>query len=84
MLVVAETTVAQFDIWDLTVNKVFVGASEADLTRANFTILQPNPAIGSVLQVTLPSDYSVGETVYVVINYVTSPTGQAFSWLNPE
>ena len=84
MVVVAATSVAQFDIWDLTVNQVSVGTSMDDLSSASFTILQPNPAIGSVLQVTIPSGYSVGETVFVVINYVTSPTGQAFSWLNPE
>lgn len=46
--------------------------------------MEPNPAIGSVLQVQLPRQVQAGETVDVKINYSTSPTGQAFSWLTAE
>jgi len=40
--------------------------------------------MGSVLQVQLDREYTVGETVLLTIEYQTSPTGQAFSWLNAE
>ena len=40
--------------------------------------------MGSVLQVQLDREYVVGETVLLTIEYQTSPTGQAFSWLNAE
>jgi leukotriene-A4 hydrolase len=80
MRVVQETSTVQFDIWDLDIAGVF---NSTDLNSAplNFTILQPNPAIGSVLQVALPRQVRVGEYVSIGINYTTSPKGQAFSWL---
>lgn len=81
MGVVAPTSVAQFDIWDLTINSCFNATDNSDL---NFTIVQPNPLIGSVLQVNLGREVQKGETVVIGINYVTSATGHAFSWLNAD
>jgi len=42
------TYLAQFDIWDLTIFNCF---NATDNSSLNFTISQPNPLIGSVLQV---------------------------------
>ena len=72
---------AQFDIWDLNIVSAF---NATDNTAWEFTISQPNPLIGSVLQVQLPREVKAGETVSVGINYSTSATGHAFSWLNAE
>ena len=47
-------------------------------------MLQPNPLIGSVLQVKLDRVYQPGEEVLLEITYATQPSGQAFSWLNPD
>ena len=81
MNVVAPTSVVQFDIWDLTIAGCFNATDYAALTC---TISQPNPAIGSVLQVELPREVQTGETAMIGINYTTSATGHAFSWLNAE
>ena len=79
MEVVSDTDIVQFDIWDLTIDYCLFEGS-----YVTFTILQPNPLIGSVLQVQLPRTLSTGETVMIGVKYTTSPTGQAFSWLNAE
>ena len=81
MDVVAETDIAQFDVWNLSIESVADGNSSAAL---NFTVSSPNPKIGSVLQVKLGRTVQPGEQVILVIAYSTSPTGQAFSWLNAE
>ena len=81
MEVLQATNVAQFDIWDLNIVSAF---NATDNTAWEFTISQPNPLIGSVLQVQLPREVQAGETVSVGINYSTSATGHAFSWLNAE
>jgi len=81
MEVRATTNVAQFDIWDLDIVSAY---NATDNTAFEFTIAQPNPLIGSVLQVQLGRNVEEGEEVMIGINYVTSPTGQAFSWLNAE
>ena len=47
-------------------------------------MLQPNPLIGSVLEVKLDRGYDPGEEVLLEITYATQPSGQAFSWLNPD
>ena len=78
MSVSQETSTVQFDIWDLDIHSVF---NASDRSALNFTILQPNPKIGSVLQVSLPRPVRVGEWVHIGIDYTTSPSGQAFSWL---
>lgn len=77
----ADVTVVQFDIWDLTIVDVFVNGVQCE-----YTISSPNPEIGSVLQVVLPTDftYPVGLLLDVSIRYQTSPTGQSFSWLTKE
>lgn len=72
MNVVANTNVVQFDVWDLTVSNVFNTTSNE---AWSFSVEQPNPAIGSVLVVTLPRTVEVGESVDVSIEYSTSPTG---------
>ena len=46
MSVLQYTNVVQFDIWDLDIHSVF---NASDSTALNYTILQPNPLIGSVL-----------------------------------
>lgn len=78
MSVIQETSTVQFDIWDLDIHSVW---NASDSSALNFTILQPNPLIGSVLQVNLPREVRVGEWVHIGIDYTTSPKGQAFSWL---
>ena len=79
MEVLEATSIAQFDIWDLTINSVTTNDA-----ACTFTILTPNPIMGQVLQINLDREYQAGETVAIVIDYVTSSTGQAFSWLNAE
>ena len=74
------TAIAQFDIWSLDIHNVF-NASDTNRTPFNFTIAQPNPLIGSVLQVQLQREVREGEWVHIGIDYTTSPTGHAFSWL---
>jgi len=81
MMVLQATNKVQFDIWDLDIHRVFNASSQTIINSLNFTILQPNPLIGSVLQVTLPREVQVGETVHIGIEYTTGPKGQAFSWL---
>lgn len=49
MEVVADTTIAQFDIWNLNILAVW-NSENMDLA---YEILEGNPAIGEVLQVTL-------------------------------
>ena len=71
------TTLAQFDIWNLSIFSVYSNG-----TRLTYRILRPNPLIGSVLQVDLPRAMNAGEEIDIVITYITSPNGQAFSWLN--
>ena len=53
MEVLQATNVAQFDIWDLNIVSAF---NATDNTAWEFTISQPNPLIGSVLQVQLPRE----------------------------
>lgn len=48
MEVLEDTNVVQFDIWDLDIVSCFNGT---DNSAWDFTISQPNPLIGSVLQV---------------------------------
>jgi leukotriene-A4 hydrolase len=74
------TSTAQFDIWSLDIANVF-NASDSGHARLNFTIAQPNPLIGSVLQVQLDREVRTGEWVHIGIEYTTSPDGHAFSWL---
>lgn len=57
MEVLKETTVAQFDIWDLTIVECF---NATDNSPMPFTVAQPNPLIGSVLQVWLPITVQAG------------------------
>ena len=78
MEVVADTTIAQFDIWNLNILAVW-NSENMDLA---YEILEGNPAIGEVLQVTLDKQYSAGDMVEVTIYYNTMPEGQAFSWLS--
>ena len=66
MNVIQATSTVQFDIWDLDINSV---ANSTDLSALSYTILQPNPKIGSVLQVTLPREVQVGEQVNIDIDY---------------
>lgn len=49
-----------------------------------FTIETPNSLIGQVLVITLDKTYVAGETVDISIDYTTSKTGQAFSWLTAK
>jgi leukotriene-A4 hydrolase len=79
MEVLEATSIAQFDIWDLIINSVTTNDA-----ACTFTILTPNPIMGQVLQISLDREYQAGETVAIVIDYVTSSAGQAFSWLNAE
>jgi len=72
MNVRAATNVAQFDIWDLDIFKAW---NATDGTEFAFDIAQPNPLIGSVLQVNLGREVQVGEQVDIGIQYTTSPTG---------
>ena len=81
MKVIADTDVVQFDIWDLTITGAY---NVTDGSAFDFSIVQPNPAIGSVLVINFPRNVSIGESVDVGISYTTSPTGQAFSWLTAE
>ena len=81
MNVIQATSTVQFDIWNLDITRVYNATDSTDLT---FTIEQPNPLIGSVLKIDLPRTVSPQETVDIGITYSTSPTGQAFSWLNAE
>ena len=81
MNVVAPTDVVQFDIWDLAIDSCF---NATDNSVLDCTISQPNPLIGSVLQVQLPREVQTGETAMIGVNYSTSATGHAFSWLNAE
>ena len=81
MNVIADTKVAQFDIWDLTINGAF---NATDGSSFDYYIVQPNPEIGSVLVINFTRTVSTGESVDVGISYTTSPTGQAFSWLTAE
>ncbi len=81
MQVLEATSTVQFDIWDLDISGV---SNSTDNGSFSYTILQPNPKIGSVLQITLPREVQAGEEVSIDIDYSTSPTGQAFSWLNAE
>lgn len=60
MEVRATTNVAQFDIWDLDIVSAY---NATDNTALEFTIAQPNPLIGSVLQVQLGRNVEVGEEV---------------------
>ena len=81
MKVVKPTLYAQFDIWDLNITSVYDGIQGFDL---KFWIVKPNPIIGQVLHVELPWEMSAGEIFDIGIRYSTSPTGNAFSWLNAE
>ena len=62
MNVIEATNVVQFDIWDLDIAGV---SNSTDQSSLSHTILQPNPKIGSVLQVTLPREVQVGEQVSI-------------------
>ena len=72
MSVLQYTYIVQFDIWDLDIHSVFNASDGASL---NYTILQPNPLIGSVLQVALRRVVHPGESIRIGIDYTTSPTG---------
>ena len=74
--------IAQFDIWDIDVKSVSV-IDGGDKTSLDFKILNPNPAIGSVLVLTLNRKYNAGERVQIEIEYSTRKDGMAFSWLEP-
>ena len=43
-----------------------------------------NELTGATLVIDLGSERQAGDKVSIVIRYETSPTGQAFSWLNPS
>ena len=72
------TTVAQFDIWSLSIWEIYDGNG----TRLTYRIQIPNPSIGWLLQVDLPRPMNAGEEIDIIITYITSPNGHAFSWLN--
>jgi len=69
----------QFDSWDLDISKVTV-----DGVEQTFSLVTIVPDIGSVLMVDLPRTYHTGEVATVEVEYTTSPTGMAFSWLTTE
>ena len=83
MEVLQATSIAQFDIWDLSILNAYTG-TDLDYNKCYFKIMTPNPVMGQVLQVQLDRVYLPGEIVTLTIEYHTSPTGQAFSWLNAE
>ena len=66
MNVIEDTDTIQFDAWDLTFYSVFNVTSGEEWA---FTVEQPNPAIGSVLVVTMPRVAKAGETVDVKVMY---------------
>ena len=81
-IVDSDVTLAQFDIWDLTIDLVYVNGIEATMS-----ILTPNEKIGQVLQIVMPTEfmpYNVGDEINISIKYQTSPSGQAFSWLTKD
>ena len=80
MEVIADTTIAQFDIWDLDILAVW-DVNNDDLA---YEILEGNPDIGEVLQVNLGQTYKAGAEVVITVNYNTQKDGQAFSWLTAE
>lgn len=67
MEVIADTTIAQFDIWDLDILAVW-DVNNDDLA---YEILEGNPDIGEVLQVNLGQTYKAGAEVVITVNYNT-------------
>lgn len=64
MAVLETTSLVQFDIWDLDIHQVVDINTYQTL---DFTILQPNPLIGSVLQVKLNNELNFNDTVQIGI-----------------
>lgn len=50
----------------------------------NWSIVEVNPILGSALVIQFNSVLTAGSFVSVKVNYHTSPSAQAFSWMEPS
>lgn len=68
------------DIRDITIFNITNGAGEV----LNYEVDSPNPIIGQRLVIYIPTEWIEWETFQLVIDYETSTTASAVTWLNKE
>ena len=68
------------DIEDLKIKNV----TDSSETIMPFEIENPNPKIGQRLKITIPAKWIIYETFTLNIDYETSPTASAVTWLTKE
>lgn len=94
--VLQDTTQLVLDSWLINVESAELLPAESAISRIrdpsveqtgealNWSIVEVNPILGSALVIKFNSVLTAGSFVSVRVHYHTSPSAQAFSWMDPS